>query len=648
MYKVYAIQDSSSILIYNDVTPELTKTKLIDPKLTLEDNAAGSFTCKIPSGNAIYPSIKPMTTYIRITRDDTWMWSGRVLTVKRDMWLQKEITCEGALAYLNDVVLPQKKYNNIATYDFVQRLLVIYNHRAPGDRVIAAGAISSSTSSGSPIGLHDYVTQGESVMKHITTLAEDWGLHIRLRETDGILYLDMRTDDQLSASSQVINFGENLLDYADESDWSDLVTAIQPLGADLDTHINTGDEEYPDKLSLWGKTLPDSDPFGIDFGYLYNKSAVQTYGRIEETVEWSEVDDVDTLLELAKLYLNDYKYSSLRINVNVVDLHYLSKSTQGFQFLSTVRCVSKPHNLNAQFIIDHMEIPLNNPENTSFSFSRSTMGYYSADRPTQGYGRGTVSGMSMNVNKFSKASVLVAAKENARQMLNFDGGGYVCFNMDSDNEHIESISITEGPTMDESYTRWIWNRRGLGYQKRTSTTVDWGAPNVAITMDGAIVANFITTGVLQVASSGDGVLFSADMTNDTVHIAGFTVKGTALYTNDKSTMDSNTYGIYIGNDGISHASNGRYMCFSDGDIYGVYGGNEGYITFASVSAEDPSKYGLRLGGRSFLAFDVGNWMGVSESGWAGRFGDLSCNLGVSRSVTIDGTTLEFRHGLYIG
>jgi hypothetical protein len=90
------------------------------------------------------------------------------------------------------------------------------------------------------------------------------------------------------------------------------------------------------------------------------------------------------------------------------------------------------------------------------------------------------------------------------------------------------------------------------------------------------------------------------------------------------------------------------MCFSDGDIYGKYEGQNGYITFASVSAEDPSKSGLRLGGRDFLAFDVGNWLGVSESGWAGRKEDLTCELGVSGSITVDGQTLRFKHGIYIG
>ena len=648
MYKVYAIIGSTTTLLYNDVTPELTTAKVISPKLTMQDNAAGSFTCKIPKGNAVYSTIEPMTTTIRITRDDGWLWTGRVLTIKKDFWLNKEITAEGALAFLNDVALKQKKWTNVTTAAFVQDLLTIYNAHVPVNRRINAGAISTSTSSGNPIGLRDYVSQGESPLKHISTLAEDWGLHMRIREASGALYLDLRTDAQLPTSSQQIDFGKNLLDYMDETDWSDLVTVIHPFGKELETNDVTGDDEYPDKLTIKGQTPSDTNTFGVyDNEYLYNKAAVNKFGRIEETVDWSEVEDAATLMQLAELYLNDFKYYNIKLTVKVVDLHYMTSSTQAFQFLSKVLCKSSPHNLNDEFIIDKMDIPFDKPENTEFTFSRSTMGYYTSDRPVQGFGKGTVSGISYNANTFSRAGVLKSAKENAAQMILSNTQGYVSLNMDSSQDHVENLTITNRATQETSTQRWLWSMGGLMYQERSSINASWGSPNVAITMDGQIVANMITTGVLQVASSGQGVLFSADMTNDTVHIAGFTVKGTAFYTNNKSTLASNNYGIYIGNDGIAHSSGYRYMAFADGDIYGFDNGNSGYITFGSPE-KGTNYYGLRMGGNKYIAFDVGDWMGIGHEGWIGRFGELNAYPGVTRDVTINGTTLQFFKGMFIG
>jgi hypothetical protein len=189
------------------------------------------------------------------------------------------------------------------------------------------------------------------------------------------------------------------------------------------------------------------------------------------------------------------------------------------------------------------------------------------------------------------------------------------------------------------------------YQERSSISADWGLPNVAITMDGQIVANMITTGVLRVASSSSSgiseTLFSADMTNNTVKIAGFTVKGSALYTNTKSQLDSDDYGIYIGNDGISHSSGPRHMIFADGEILGLNLGSYGYITFGSV--EDPSgSYGLRMGGRTYIALDSGGWFGISTN-WVGKDGYLYCESGASGNVSLDSqATLTFVKGLCTG
>jgi len=655
VYKIYAIKGSIETLIYNDVTPELTTTKLIDPKLTMTDNAAGSLTCKIPQGNAIYNTVEPMTVTIRITRDDQWLWTGRVLTIKKDFWLNKEITAEGALAFLNDTALKQRKWYNLSTDMFVQAVLNMHNVRVPESRRIKPGAISTSTSSGSPIGLRDYVSNGESPLKHISTLAEDWGLHMRIREYSGELYLDMLTDAQLPSSNQEIDFGKNLLDYMDETDWSDLITVLHPLGAELETTVNTGDEEYPDKLTIKGKTPSDTTTFGvIDDEYLYNKAAVQKFGRIEETVEWSEVDDANTLIALSELYLNDFQYYDIKLTINVIDLHYLTSSTQPFLFLSKIFCKSKPHNLSDEFIINKMEIPFDKPENTQFSFSRSTMGYYTSDRPTQGFGKGTISGTAINVNTFSKGSVLKAAKENAMQMIYANLHGFVSLNMDENDDHVENLTITNRLPIENATQRWIWSLGGLAYQERSGANVDWGLPNVAITMDGQIVANMITTGVLRVASSSSGVLFSADMTNNTVRIAGFTVQDNALHTYNKTTLDSNSYGVYVGTDGVSTSSGSLYMCMANGELYGAYNGQYGYISFKTPE-EGSGTLGLVLAGRGYVGVMTGGWIGF-RNGWNSRdyTGVTEYDSGTTGSLTLyngDGsvyTILEFTCGLCTG
>lgn len=670
MYSVYAIKASNSssnatytrYLMYLDSAPNLSKTKVLDPKLTMQDNAAGAFTCKIPKGNSVYNTIEPMITYLEIYRDDTWLWTGRVLTIKRDFYLNKEITAEGALSYFNDVSVPLRKWESISADDYVRGLLNIYNLNAPEIRKIYLNYMSIVTDSGSPIGFRDYVATGESVMKHLSTLVEDWGMHMIIeRGTRGNykdkLLLTIVPDSELETSEQDIDFGKNLLDYIDEKDWTDLVTVIHPYGKELDTSTSTGDDEHPDRLTIRGQSTSNANFSVYDGEYLGNTSAVNKFGRIEETVEWSEVDDPATLMSLAELYLADYQYYNIKLTVKTVDLHYINPKIDGFKLLSKVICTSKIHDVHDEFIIDRMEIPFDKPEQTTFTFARSTMGYYTSDRPTQGFGRGTVSGMAFNINQFSKAQVLSEAKRNADNMIKSNLHGYVSLNMDEDEDHIEYISITNRRTQDTSTQMWTWSRGGLEYQSRSSINSDWNEPTVAITMDGQIVANRITTGQFIVADIQGGYLMSADFDSREVHIAGFTVKDDALYTLNKSTLASDSYGVYVGTDGISTSSGISYMALADGGLIGYNNGNSGYIQF-STHEITTGEYGLRIGGQGFIALSTGwnGWIGVSPGTWVSRDSNYyDYRAGCTGTILVklndpndnNWYTITFQHGLMV-
>ena len=64
MYSVYA----DGVCIYNDAFA-LDNMKLASPKLTLEDNAAGSFVMTVPPSNLGYSTIIRMVTDIAVHKD---------------------------------------------------------------------------------------------------------------------------------------------------------------------------------------------------------------------------------------------------------------------------------------------------------------------------------------------------------------------------------------------------------------------------------------------------------------------------------------------------------------------------------------------------------------------------------------------------
>ena len=83
------------------------------------------------------------------------------------------------------------------------------------------------------------------------------------------------------------------------------------------------------------------------------------------------------------------------------------------------------------------------------------------------------------------------AVENATALITGANGGHVRFIYDANNE-LSEIVIMDTTSTDTATKVWRWNSGGLGYSSNGYN----GPYTLAITQDGAIVANFITTGTL--------------------------------------------------------------------------------------------------------------------------------------------------------
>lgn len=82
-------------------------------------------------------------------------------------------------------------------------------------------------------------------------------------------------------------------------------------------------------------------------------------------------------------------------------------------------------------------------------------------------------------------SILDSARDNATELINSAMGGYI-YKTESE------LFIMDSPDPETAVRVWRWNINGLGY---SSTGIN-GTYATAITMDGQIVADFITTGQL--------------------------------------------------------------------------------------------------------------------------------------------------------
>lgn len=488
MYSIYA----DGVCIYNDVF-SLDDMKVVNPKLTLEDSAAGSLEMSLPHTNKAYDTIVRMVTEITVKKNGEEIWAGRPLSESKDFWNNRVLYCEGELAYFNDSVQPPAEYAGKSVREYLEQLISVHNAKVGANRQFALGAVTVVDEN-----FPTYYTNYEKTMELLNALVKTYGGHLRIRKVDGVRYLDY-LKEYPDTCSQIIQFGSNLIDFTRNWDSTEYATAIVPLGNRLDESPIEALDAYLTVESVNNGSL-----------YVQSDEAVKNYGWIVKTVTWDDVSDPAVLLEKAREYLADLQFDNLELELSALDLHYLDVNTEAVKLLDEIRVISRPHGLDRLFPVTKLEIPLDNPENTQFKMGDSVqVSLTSVNNQTN-------AAVLEKIENLPKAhSILKEAKENATEIMNMATTGYITITRDeygSDTLYISNV---------RDYTKadklWKWNMNGLGYSNDGGKTF-----GLAITMDGSIVADYINTGVLNADVIRAGVLkdisgnFSLDMETGTL------------------------------------------------------------------------------------------------------------------------------------
>ena len=544
MYEIWA----DDLLIHSDITP-LDTVKVINPHLVLEDSAAGSLEFTMPPTNVGYDQnkVKRMVTDITVKENGEWLWSGRILQDYFDFWNNRKIVCEGELAFLNDSIQPPHKYDvahdHTTIETFFTALINNHNSQVGDNRKIYVGTISVVDGDVTDNSNEIYrFTNYETTLACINDkLVGRLKGHIRMRHAEGKRLIDYIRDEELTANSQIVRFGVNLLDFSKNIDMSELSTVIVPRGARLE--LEEGDPDYIEGLEPY-LTVKDVET-DIDSAtnepwhtkgeiFIQNPNAVNTFGRVATVVDWDSVTDKDTLYSKGKKYLQDEQYEKMTLEIQALDLKYLSGSDEPIRFQSKLRCISEPHGMDHTFIVSKMDVDLSNPGNSLY-----TLGTDVKLSLTQAASR-VNSEVQAQIDKIpSKHEILRAAENNAYQMIMGAENSYVHFISSKDengkNNGISRIEITDGPDyagdpdtehpnrdpFPNSLHRWIWTVGGLGHIGRDTYQESWSGfdpetgqfdpnLNLALTMDGKIVADSITTGILKAYNPTLGQTYALD------------------------------------------------------------------------------------------------------------------------------------------
>ena len=436
---------------------------LIDPKVDLEVNKAGSFTFKMPPTHPQYDLPKKMLSCIQVLQDDVEVFNGRITECKIDFYNRKQFTCEGQLAYLNDSIQRPAEYHDMTVRGYLETLIAEHNKQVSKDRQFKVGIVTVTDSNDS---LYRY-TNYNSTMKEVKEdLVDDLGGYLRVRNVGDVHYIDYIAEYD-NTNTQSIEFGENLLDFSRNTDVTDIATVIIPLGAKL--------EESP-IAALEQRLTIESVNNGSDS--IVNLEAVKEFGYITKTVTWDDVTTPEMLLYKGKKYMSDQQFDSMTLEVKAVDMHWTDSDVEQFKLGDQVKAHSSLHGLDRYFPLSKMTLQLNNLSSSAF-----TLGTVINTKLTAKTSQAT-STASKAVDTIPVPSAIVKqAVDQATALITAATHGHV---VTTANEQL----IMDTNDVNTARKVWRWNLNGLGY----SGTGYNGTYKTAITMDGQIVGERLVGG----------------------------------------------------------------------------------------------------------------------------------------------------------
>ena len=327
---------------------------IISPSVTKAKNKAGSFTFKIPPTNPLYGSLKKLKSIISVYKDGNIFWKGRVLDERKDFNKIKEVTCEGELAFLNDVIIAPYDYSEkgMTINEFFQYIMDLYAKNCSGYRKIQPGYVYNVDSD---TRIYPVSKTYENVLSTLSSkLIGVVGGVLVFRYQNGVSYLDYygHISDVIR---QKIEFGKNLINLEEYVDATDVYTYLIPLGKQDDA----------------GNYL-DISSVNSGLNYIYSKTGLELYGKITKTVEYTDIEDATLLKQKAEAILADAIKEATTITIKAVDLRVLGVDTDAIDVNCLVNVVSPPHGINSNFECTEITFDLSNVANNEYTFGSDT------------------------------------------------------------------------------------------------------------------------------------------------------------------------------------------------------------------------------------------------------------------------------------
>lgn len=370
---MYQLTYDSKILF----DPYMQSTAITDAKYTGKSNSVSYLDFSIAPNHPLYNTIEKDKGLVEFYSDNVLKFRGKINEIEIDDSGYKIVACNSVLQYLNHTLV--RSYSTVpgdadftaptSVEGYFQWLIDQHNLHVKD----ASERFEVGVNQGAALDKNDYILRSND--NYPTTLDE---INDKILDSlGGYLFVEYKDDrnilnlysDVHSTNSQIIDFGSNILSISYKENDDDLYTVVIPRGGTPEK--KEGDTKDPKPINI--KNLPDNT-FDTDSDIVksgdcvYSLSATKRYGYREYYYSNNDILDPSNLLKAAVLQLRLQMAPKVTIETKAIDLSIAYPGYEQLNIGDACRVRSARHNLDDYFMLSEMELDLNDPSQTTYTF----------------------------------------------------------------------------------------------------------------------------------------------------------------------------------------------------------------------------------------------------------------------------------------
>lgn len=370
---MYQLTYDSKILF----DPYMQSTAITDAKYTGKSNSVSYLDFTIAPNHPLYNTIEKDKGLVEFYSDNVLKFRGKINEIEIDDYGYKIVSCNSVLQYLNHTRV--RSYSTVpgdadltaptSVEGYFQWLIDQHNLHVKD----ASERFEVGVNQGAELDKNDYILRSND--NYPTTLDE---INDKVLDNlGGYLFVEYKDDrnilnlyaDVHSTNSQIIDFGSNILSISYKENDDELYTVVIPRGGTPEKKEGDTKDPKPINIKNLSDNTFDTDSDIVKSGdCVYSLSATKRYGYREYYYSNNDILDPSNLLKAAVLQLRLQMSPKVTIETKAIDLSIAYPGYEQLNIGDACRVRSARHNLDDYFMLSEMELDLNDPSQTTYTF----------------------------------------------------------------------------------------------------------------------------------------------------------------------------------------------------------------------------------------------------------------------------------------